>query len=332
MTPPAASPEPEDVRLELGDFLHRIPAQLLLPGPHDLKVELRFDIAGLSRRIAQGETMVNLAEIYRRAPQIFRAEVIEADNVEIRFPWQKIQRLLGNPREGAAAEGSPAAFSPLAEKLRVKKPGMKPAPAAPKSPSSPAGRVLPGRGGAEGGSWFTRTGAEKPVDRPPQLPSKKPAAGAGLAPASEAAKPAETPLRIAKETPAPAPPPASVTDAAAAAKADLQLADLPVDVQRRVAVLRGDYERQIVDLEKQRKSLTEAHEKSAAEVEKLRRDVENAMNQVAEGSTAVSIRTDLAGRANKEREKMREELDAKHQEIERLKAEIAKFENVPQPA
>jgi len=40
--------------------------------------------------------MVNLAEIYRRVPQIFRSEVLEGDNVEIRFPWQKIAKLVTN--------------------------------------------------------------------------------------------------------------------------------------------------------------------------------------------------------------------------------------------
>ena len=76
--PKKAEPEADEVRLVLGDFLHRIPAQLLLPGPHDLDTELRFETGALSQRIASGITMVNLAEIYRRVPQIFRAEVIEA--------------------------------------------------------------------------------------------------------------------------------------------------------------------------------------------------------------------------------------------------------------
>src|SRR5471030_1868675 len=74
---PKAQPSADEVRLELGDFLHRIPAQLLLPGPHDLKTELRFEINDLSQRIAKGNTTINLAEIYRRVPQIFRAEVLE---------------------------------------------------------------------------------------------------------------------------------------------------------------------------------------------------------------------------------------------------------------
>ena len=320
VTPQKPSPSADDVRLELGDFLHRIPAQLLLAGPHELKTELRFDTASLSQWIAQGITMVNLAEIYRRVPQIFRAEVVEADNVEIRFPWQKIQKLLAATKGEVSADGSAGSVSTLAEKLRPKKPGLKP-PAGAAQPS-PASRVLPGRGGAQAGSWFTRTGSDKPVERPPQLPPKTSGAGAPAVPAPEAGRLPESPLRIAKETPVPA------AGAAVAPKVDVQLADLPADVQRRVAVMCGDYERQIVELEKQRKSLAEAHERSAEEVEKLRKDVDNAMNQVAQGNTAVSIRADLAGRANKEREKMTAELDAKHKEIERLKAEIAKFENV----
>ncbi len=48
------------------------------------------------------------------------------------------------------------------------------------------------------------------------------------------------------------------------------------------------------------------------------------MNRIAEGSTAVSIRSDIASRANKD-------LEAKQQEIDRLKEEIASFENGGKP-
>ena len=124
--PVKKEPPPADgIRLELGDFLHRIPPQLLLPGPHDLKAELRFDIAALSARIAQGITMVNLAEIYRRIPQIFRSEVLEADGVEIRFPWQKIAKLVTNAKGAAGIGDNAGTPSALAEKLRAKKPAKK---------------------------------------------------------------------------------------------------------------------------------------------------------------------------------------------------------------
>ena len=115
-------PPADELRLELGDFLHRIPAQMLLPGPHDLKTELRFDIHDLSQRIARGNTSIALAEIYRRVPHIFRAEVLETDNVEVRFPWQKLAKLVGKTKpvgEGAPVEGGDEA---LAERLRIKKP------------------------------------------------------------------------------------------------------------------------------------------------------------------------------------------------------------------
>src|SRR6187401_565003 len=83
-----------EVQLELGDFLHRIPQNLLRPGPHDVAMELRFDIAELSSLIARGQTSINLADLYARVPEIFRAEVRAEDNVEIRFPWQKLVNIV----------------------------------------------------------------------------------------------------------------------------------------------------------------------------------------------------------------------------------------------
>src|SRR5205823_14442431 len=125
-----APPSAEEIRLELGDFLHRIPAQLLLPGPHDLKTELRFEIPDLSQRIAAGNTTINLAEIYRRVPQIFRAEVLEGDNVEVRFPWQKIAKLVTNVKSAAAPAENAGAEPALAERLRANKTDAPPLPSA----------------------------------------------------------------------------------------------------------------------------------------------------------------------------------------------------------
>jgi hypothetical protein len=61
--------------LELGDFLHRIPQQLLKPGPHDTKRKLGFDLGDLTRRIEHGQTTLSLAEVYQRIPDIFRGEI-----------------------------------------------------------------------------------------------------------------------------------------------------------------------------------------------------------------------------------------------------------------
>jgi len=71
----------------------------------------------------------------------------------------------------------------------------------------------------------------------------------------------------------------------------LQLSDLPQTSSAAMAVIRGDYERQIVDLEKQRKLAgSEARDRSATEAESLRRDLEHAVNQVAEGEPRVHPR------------------------------------------
>ena len=124
LSSPSGSKKPgtndNDLRLELGDFLHRIPAHLLLAGPHDLKSELRFDIADLSAKISKGQTTISLAEIYRRVPTIFRGEILDSDNIEVRFPWQKLAKLvnLAKPDGQPADSATPA----LAEKLRAKKP------------------------------------------------------------------------------------------------------------------------------------------------------------------------------------------------------------------
>ena len=190
LIPQKVAPSADEIRLELGDFLHRIPVHLLLPGPHELKSELRFQIADLSQRIAKGQTMVNLAEIYRRIPQIFRSEVLESDGIEIRFPWQKIAKLVTNVKSASPDEKGSSPAPALAEKLRATlpaRPGAKTGKdAAPPPPSPPSGPVLPGRGGAGQASWFTRTGTDKPGERPVYVAPQKPAAApAGTPPVSE---------------------------------------------------------------------------------------------------------------------------------------------------
>jgi hypothetical protein len=313
--PQKPAPASDDIRLELGDFLHRIPAQLLLPGPHDLKAELRFEIRELSKRIASGNTTINLAEIYLRVPQIFRAEVLEGDNVEIRFPWQKIAKLVTGVKKDPGTEGTQAAEPALADKLRAKK-TAKPGGAPPLPP--PVGSVLPGRGGGNQASWFTRTGSDKPPEKTPPRPARKPGdAGtpAPLAPAETAGgQPADAPLKLAG-TPASAPA-ATPAGKPPAARDNFTIDDLPADVQRRVATIRGDYERQLAELENQRQALADARDRSTAEAENLRRELENTLNQMAEGQAAAPAGNDL---------KAQEELRAKQQEIERLRAEIAKF-------
>ena len=102
--PVRTSPD-EIVNFEFADFLPHIPEGLLAKEPIDPKLPLAFNLSELSRRIARGQTTLSLAEIYRRAPRAFRAEIRDADNIKILFPWQKLLELVkaagvSGPRTG----------------------------------------------------------------------------------------------------------------------------------------------------------------------------------------------------------------------------------------
>src|SRR5436190_1657802 len=117
--PPASGGLDEVVTFELGDFLGRIPEPLLATGPHDVKQPVKFDVGDLSARIARGQTTLPLAEIYKRIPSIFRGEIRESDNIEIRFPWQKLLQLVKAASASSADAGlSESAAEALAYRLR----------------------------------------------------------------------------------------------------------------------------------------------------------------------------------------------------------------------
>ena len=114
-----------ELQLELSDFLPRIAPALLHAGPHEGSAKLTFDIAELAERIARGQTSIRLAEIYRRAPEVFREEIYASDETEVRFPWQKVLRMLASARAvptTVADDGlTPAAADVLAETLRSRR-------------------------------------------------------------------------------------------------------------------------------------------------------------------------------------------------------------------
>src|SRR6266436_3283056 len=78
----AAAKEDDALQLELGDFLHWIPQHYLKEGPHDVHAVLRFDLGSIAERATKGQATVPLAEIHRQVPQIFRADVRGAENIE----------------------------------------------------------------------------------------------------------------------------------------------------------------------------------------------------------------------------------------------------------
>ena len=95
----------EIVNFELNDFLPHIPDGLLSKEPIDPKAPIAFNLSELSRRIARGQTTLSLAEIYRRVPHAFRAEIRDSDNIRILFPWQRLLELVkaagvSGPRTG----------------------------------------------------------------------------------------------------------------------------------------------------------------------------------------------------------------------------------------
>ena len=120
--PVPAPPEPKvkhEILLDLGDFLPRIPKQLLHGGPYEAHSKLKFDIAELADCIGRGATTIPLMQIHRRAPEIFREEILASDETEVRFPWQKVMRMLADARTAPGAEGlTPGAADSLAERLR----------------------------------------------------------------------------------------------------------------------------------------------------------------------------------------------------------------------
>ena len=95
---PAQRGPKHEMHLELSDFLPRIAPQLLHEGPPADSTKLTCDIAELAERIARGQTGIRLTEIYRRVPEIFRDEIPASDETEIRFPGQKMMRMLAGAR------------------------------------------------------------------------------------------------------------------------------------------------------------------------------------------------------------------------------------------
>ncbi|HSI11520.1 MAG TPA: hypothetical protein VK961_05725, partial [Chthoniobacter sp.] len=157
-----AGPQHE-ITLELGDFLQRIPAHLLGDQKPDPATPLAFEVGELADRIARGQTTVPVSEIYRRVPGIFRGQILPADNAEVRFPWQKVMKMLvahRNQQGGAGPVGlTAAAADSLAEKLRSRRAVRNIIPGSPADTQaqSPAGSPLP-------------PPAAAPLPKPPEIP------------------------------------------------------------------------------------------------------------------------------------------------------------------
>lgn len=107
-TGPTITKVGSDIVIALCEFLHRIPPNLLEVGAHDMRKEARFDLAALAERINRGETTLNLAELYRQIPEIFRSEVRDGDNIQLHYPWRKVIAVINEGRPSAPVEIQPA--------------------------------------------------------------------------------------------------------------------------------------------------------------------------------------------------------------------------------
>jgi len=179
-TPQPAPPVAGEIVLTLGDVLSRIPTQLLKPGAHDARREMRFKIGDLSSDIARGRAVVPLSRIAALCPDIFRKEITPAEDMDVRLPLQKLVEQIGLMRSNPAV--------PLPGKV------SRPTP----TPSEAPPAMLPTRV-----PLAMRTPTPAPRSAPPHKSESKPGA-AGAAPPNafevkpRAAAPPFTPPAISK--------------------------------------------------------------------------------------------------------------------------------------
>ena len=165
---PAAT---EMVTLRLGDFLDRIPAELLDEGAHDRSIPMPFDLSALSERIGRGDTTIRLTEVYRRMPDVFRPNAVIGQDRMIPFPWKKVLAMIQEAKAGGADGGiTPSGVEMLAVKFKARKL---------RQPS----KTAPGAtGGAEaGGPASTAKSGETPAPAFSLARSGRMAASASLA-------------------------------------------------------------------------------------------------------------------------------------------------------
>jgi hypothetical protein len=99
-----ATVEADQVVLRLGDFIKRIPPNLLKSSELDLNRTLRFDLGDLSECVNEGISTVPLALLVKAIPHIFIDDIRDQQITEIRFPWARVLEIIRNPL--AASDGN----------------------------------------------------------------------------------------------------------------------------------------------------------------------------------------------------------------------------------
>ena len=162
--PAERSAAAEIITLRLGDFLDRIPPELLDAGTHDRLIPMPFDLASLSERIGRGDSTIRLTEVYRRMPDVFRTDAVIRQDRVIPFPWKRVLAMIQEANAGAADGGiTRSGMEMLVQKFKARKL---------RQPSKTA--PVPGTaGGAETGSpaGFSRA-VETPAPAVSQAPPR----------------------------------------------------------------------------------------------------------------------------------------------------------------
>ncbi len=270
--PAPTSNEPQhDVVLELGDFLPRSPPQFLKEPAPDPQMPLSFDIADLAERISNGHTTIPISEIQHRAPGAFRGPVLESQDSEVRFPWQKVMNLLNafkaaHPEAGSRGLSSAAAEA-LAQKLRSRRTSRNIIPGSPADTQNAPCVTAPYTAAPA-----PSASAVPAAPRPPEI----------VIPAANA----EEDERMSKE------------DA-------LKARDT---LRSTLARIKGEYERVLSAGEVQRRGLIDEREKMVVELVQAKREIEDKDEQVDFEKSVAAKSTENLSKTQKERDAYKIEL------------------------
>jgi Meckel syndrome type 1 protein len=104
-TPEARGEEPGIV-LRLGEILPRVPPDLLMPGPHDTTLEVRFTIEELAEKIAHGRVTVPLERLTPAFPNVFREKHTAPGETDVQLPLQRLLDQVGLVAKKAVASAA----------------------------------------------------------------------------------------------------------------------------------------------------------------------------------------------------------------------------------
>lgn len=102
---------PAEFALPLGELMSRVPPHCLWPGRHDGTRVLGIPAADLAPGLARGKAELSLSRLVALAPEVFRWERIESEDLQVRLPIQKLLQQIR--REEAASHSPNAPVSPV---------------------------------------------------------------------------------------------------------------------------------------------------------------------------------------------------------------------------